>query len=213
MQLRHELGGEERPHDLADGVGGRDAADAEAVGDLARERALAGAGGAAEQEHQRPVEPQHLVPAVVARDDLRALLLGQHLLDDPVQLLDRDLVLGDARDLALDPQGQLVGPLGLDAREHERLRHPALRERHRRAAASDARLARRHRRRRRLGLAAAEDAAPVRHAPPPPRRPAPRSAASRSRRAVRRPRPVVAEDEPRAARLGRPRRPRRSRRP
>ena len=52
VDRRHELLREERAHRLADRVGRGDARDAEAVGDLGRERRLAGPGRAADEQRR-----------------------------------------------------------------------------------------------------------------------------------------------------------------
>ena len=57
---------EERAHRLADEVGRRDARDPEPVGDLGRDRRLARAGRAADEDHDRQVELAQLLVAAEA---------------------------------------------------------------------------------------------------------------------------------------------------
>ena len=56
VDRRHEVLGQERAHRLADEVGRADARDPEPIGDLGRDRRLAGAGRAADQQDERQVE-------------------------------------------------------------------------------------------------------------------------------------------------------------
>ena len=63
---------EHHPHHLADGVGGVDLVDAQERRQLDRERRLAGAGGAAEVEHQRARQPTDAPHGAVARRGVAA---------------------------------------------------------------------------------------------------------------------------------------------
>ena len=62
VERGHQLGREHRPHDLADRVGGDHPDDAQARGQLRRDRRLADAGGAADQDHERHVQLLDLAP-------------------------------------------------------------------------------------------------------------------------------------------------------
>ena len=88
---------EERAHRLPHEVGRGDARDAEAVGELGRDRRLARAGRAADEDHDRQVELAELLVAAQALDRLASLLLAEHLDRERLEPLDLDPCPGRAR--------------------------------------------------------------------------------------------------------------------
>ena len=90
VDRRHELLREERAHRLADEVGGRDARDPQAVGDLRRHAGLPGAGAAADEDDDRQVELLELAVAPQPAHGVDALVLAQNVLGKLLQALEVD---------------------------------------------------------------------------------------------------------------------------
>src|SRR4051794_15405901 len=78
-------------------------------------RALPGAGAPTQHPPRRPLPPQHLLPGPVALDRRLAVGAAQHVLDDRVQLAERNLLAAHLLHGTLDVERQLVGVLGLHA--------------------------------------------------------------------------------------------------
>ena len=112
VERRHELLGEHRPHDLADGVGGDDPGDTQAGGELGCDRRLAHARRPADQDDQGPVDPVHHLPlgerVGVALPDL----LHQHPAGQLGQLRPRDRRRPPVVKPLLDPLRHVEGPGG-----------------------------------------------------------------------------------------------------
>ena len=137
VERGHQLGREHRPHDLADRVRGDEPDDAQSRGELRRDRRLADAGGAADQDHERHVELLDLAPP---QEVLRVAVpggLGQHL---EGQL--RELVGGERRgaplaQALLDLLGHLIRPERRQPGDHDLRRHESLGVRQPRLAIGD----------------------------------------------------------------------------
>ena len=129
MDRRDELPREHDPHDLAHGVRRVDAPDAQAVRHLERERGLAHAGGAAEQDDHGPLGVLVLAPEQVALRGRLAHVAREGLVGEAAQLAPVDLahVAGDQR--ALDLARDVEGVVRIDRGGEQRLREHALRER------------------------------------------------------------------------------------
>ena len=142
VQRGHQRGLEEGAHDLAHGVGRGDPADAQAVGQLGGERALAGAGGAADQQHQRTLAVQHLLPG--PEPGHRALALLARASTPSTRPYSSSSVISSApapSQPAPPPGASSYERLRLEAGQEQRGRHPALGEGQRMAAAADPGLA------------------------------------------------------------------------
>ena len=129
VDRRHELVREERAHRLADEVRRGDARDPEPVRDLRRDRRLAGAGRAADEDDDRQVELAQLLVAAQLPQRLAALDLAEHLdgeLLEPVELDDVAAALGE---VVADAARERVRAIRRDADGHQRAGHQAARVR------------------------------------------------------------------------------------
>ena len=79
MERGHQLGGEHRPHHLADRtVRGDDPDDPEPVRQMRRDRGLPDPGRAADQDHERHVQPLDVLPS----REVRRVPIARELPDD-----------------------------------------------------------------------------------------------------------------------------------
>ena len=130
---------EERAHRLADEVGRRDARDPEPVRGLGRDRRLARAGRAADEQDDRQVELLELAVAAQPPDRLRALAPRRAPRPRAPATRSSSTLARRGRSVLLDPLRQLVRAPERDADGDQRARHQALRVgelRRRRAAAA-----------------------------------------------------------------------------
>ena len=144
MQGGHQLLAHHRAHHLADAVGGYDPRDAQPVGDLGGQQALAGPADPAQQDHQgarrlpddpeQPVAGRHLRPHLAAQQFSPPFLRSWATRHQPV--------LGPAQQ-PLGVAGHLPRVVGGHPRRQQRLHQDALREEcgHAAAAADHAQLA------------------------------------------------------------------------
>ena len=129
MDGGHELGREEGAHGLAHHVGADHAGDAEAVGELGGQRALAHAGGAADEDDERRLEAAQLLPLAEALDEDVALLGPELVARDLLQVGEGEGRRPAAPQAPLHGGRHVVRALGRQPGRHERLRHQALAER------------------------------------------------------------------------------------
>ncbi len=120
---------EHHPHHLADGVGGVDLVDAQQRRQLDRERRLAGAGGAAEVEHERPRQPADAPHGAIARRGVPAFEPLDVIGDAAPELGVADAVDSLAQELALHLDRDAVGAVGVEAGGDQAARQQAARER------------------------------------------------------------------------------------
>src|SRR2546423_13703499 len=106
----HEGAGEERAHRLPHEVGRGDARDSEAISELSRDRRLAGARRAADEDHDRQVELAELLVAAQALDRLASLLLAEHLDRERLEPPELDAALPAFAQPALAAPGRPGGP-------------------------------------------------------------------------------------------------------
>src|ERR671918_3209458 len=126
VQGRHELPGEQAPHDFSDRVGGDHPDHAQPGGDLGGDGRLPHPGGSSDQEHQGDVEtcnalPPHEIPGVP---------LARLVLDHPdgqgLELFGGEGPDAPLDELVLDPLGHLVRAVRRQPADHDLGRHQAL---------------------------------------------------------------------------------------
>ena len=130
VDRRHEAAREERAHRLADEVGRGDARDPETVRDLGGDGRLAGAGRAADQDHERQVELAQLLVAAQPHDRVGALLLAEDL-DGERRAAGRGRRCSPPLAARSSPTrlARAYARVGRDADGHQRARHQAARVR------------------------------------------------------------------------------------
>src|SRR5215211_1037297 len=127
MHTGHGLMGEEGPQNLTDHVRCDHPPNSQPGGEHRGEGGLPYAGGAADQDHERPIQPVEAAPTLVAADRALPLLGAQHLEAELVEPVDPDLAVPTQRQSSLDLTGELEGALRREAARLERLRHQSLR--------------------------------------------------------------------------------------
>ena len=134
VQRGQQRGRDHRAHDLADRVGAHHAGDAQAVGDLGGQKALAGAAHAAQQHDQGARRLADDAQQAVARADIGADLVAQQGLDLLADVAPPRHAVVLAAQVALGHAGDLAGHVRRDARRQQRLHEQPLGEGTRRAA-------------------------------------------------------------------------------
>src|SRR6266542_315824 len=110
-------------------VRGRHPRDPEPVGRLGRDRRLARARGAADEEEDRQVELLQLLVAPEPPDRIAALLLAEHLDRELLEALELDPLSPARQQIRVEPPGKLVRTHRPDADGDQRACHQPLRER------------------------------------------------------------------------------------
>src|SRR5437763_14814644 len=129
MDRRHEVGGEERPDRLPDGIRRRHPGDPEAMRDLRRNGRLARAGRTAHEHDDRQVELLQVAVAPELADRVAAVRLAEHGDRELLEALELDALRTAFDELRVDAARELVGAHCGDADRDQRARHQTLRVR------------------------------------------------------------------------------------
>ncbi len=130
VDLRHEGFREERPHDLADGVGGDDPHDSQTVGQLAGQGALPHPRRASDEDDDRPFPQARMAPFLVSLEIAVAFHLAENPANHRVEFVHRDPKCALFGQEPFHFLGHSIGPVGREPCRGERLSQQAFREGH-----------------------------------------------------------------------------------